>query len=143
MVDDPVHHGIVGNKGYKIERKREGGPGHEYWKYRIAEFLKGKGYQVEIEKPIGEGETVDIVATKDGKSMAIEIETGKSDAFENIRKCRAKDFSEVWIVCLNEGARRPWLNNFKDMEDGCSQKIRVISLKELFTDQEFDPANSP
>jgi len=39
--------------GYKITRRREGGPEHEYWKYRIAEYLRQKGYKIEIENPIG------------------------------------------------------------------------------------------
>jgi len=45
----------LAEKGISIDKKRAGGPEHEYWKYRIAGLLKTKGYYVEIEKPIGEG----------------------------------------------------------------------------------------
>jgi len=76
---------LLGEMGHKIERKRAGGPEHEYWKYRIAEHLKKLGYKVEVESPIGEGKTIDIMLAKDGQRLAIKIETGKSDALENIQ----------------------------------------------------------
>jgi len=60
---------------YKITRRREGGPEHEYWKYRIAEHLRRNGFEIEIESPIGEGKAVDISAVKDGRKVAVEIET--------------------------------------------------------------------
>lgn len=80
---------ILRNMGYLIEKKRKGGPEHEYWKHRIAEFFKSRGYQVEIEKPIGDGKTVDVVGIENGKTLAIEIETGKSDVPQNIQKCES------------------------------------------------------
>jgi hypothetical protein len=53
---------------------------HEYWKKLTAERYRAEGYSVEEEVPIGGGKAVDLVATKDGKRVAIEVETGKSDA---------------------------------------------------------------
>lgn len=41
------------------------------------------------EMPIGGRKTVDVAAaTKDGKRVAIEIETAKSDVEGNVRKCK-------------------------------------------------------
>ena len=31
--------------GYEITRKREVGPEHEYWKHRVAELFRGKGFR--------------------------------------------------------------------------------------------------
>ena len=46
------------------------------------------------------GHIVDIVAAKPGKKIAIEIETGKSDAKRNERRCKeAGVFDE--IICLS------------------------------------------
>jgi len=39
-----------------------------------------QGKSAEEEKPIGAGKTVDLVASKSRRKIAIEIETGKSDA---------------------------------------------------------------
>jgi len=70
---------------------------HEYWKRRVAEDYRRRGYVVEEEVPIGGGKAVDLVASKDGKRVAIEIETGKSDAQGNVRKCEEAGFHKVVV----------------------------------------------
>ena len=122
---------ILQEMGYKIERKRQGGPEHEYWKHRIAEFFKDKGYQVEIEKPIGEGKTVDIAASKDGEKLAIEIETGKSDVLENIRKLISRGFTKAWIICLDESTKKNLLEKCNSMDEIENMRINAYSLKEI------------
>ena len=72
---------------------------HEYWKRLTAERYRAQGYTVEEGVPIGGGKAVDLVATKEGKRIAIEIETGKSDAEGNERKCRGAGFDETLVVC--------------------------------------------
>jgi len=42
------------------------------------------------------------VAEKDGKRIAIEIETGKSDAVYNVRKDLKAGFDELIIMALND-----------------------------------------
>ena len=34
---------------------RKGGPEHEYWKNKLAEYFRERGYKVTEEKPIGGG----------------------------------------------------------------------------------------
>jgi hypothetical protein len=109
------------------------GPEHEYWKHRIAEFLRSKGYQVEIEKPIREGKTVDIVASRNGERTAIEVETGKSDAFENIRKCGSSGFSEILVVCVNKGMRKKLTKDFDKLDAVDGPGLRIYSPKELLS----------
>ncbi len=79
---------------------RIGGPEHVLWKSRLAEYFRGKGYAVTEEKPIGGGKTVDLVAVNGKERIAIEIETGKSDAFHNLTKDLEKDFDRVIVVEL-------------------------------------------
>lgn len=85
-----------------------GQPGleHEYWKHALAEHFRTKGYTVEIEKPLGEGKAADLSATKDGERVAIEIETGKSDAIYNIQKCIEAGFDKVISFATNPEARQ-------------------------------------
>jgi len=71
---------------------------HEYWKWKVAENYRNKGYEVIEEKPVGEGRSVDLVARKNEKEIAIEIETGKSDILGNINKCLKAGFDSV--VCI-------------------------------------------
>jgi len=71
---------------------------HEYWKHRVAEDYRSRGYEVEEEVHIGGGKTVDLVATKDGERIAIEIETGNSDPERNRRKCSRESFSKVLSI---------------------------------------------
>jgi len=123
---------VLQEMGFKIEKKREGGPEHEYWKYRIGELFKGKGYQVEIEKPVGEGKTVDIIASKDGERMAIEIETGKSDVDKNMLKCLNEGFSKITMVPLNAITKIEILEKIREMSLDNSNKIAILELKELF-----------
>jgi len=77
---------------------RHGGPEHQYWKSKLAARLRSLGYAVEEECPIGGGKTVDLMATKDGRRIALEIETGKSDLRASIAKARAPGLSRLVIV---------------------------------------------
>ena len=47
--------------------------------------------------PIGGGKAVDLVATKGKEHIAIEVETGKSDAQGNVRKCEEAGFHKVVV----------------------------------------------
>ena len=92
----------------KIEKifHKAGSWEHEYWKYRVGEHYRKRGYKVAFEYKIGEGKSVDIVAEKDGKKIAVEIETGKSDSVYNIRKDLEAEFDEVVVVVLDEKTKK-------------------------------------
>jgi hypothetical protein len=83
------------------ESNRQGGPEHRYWVRAIAEHLKTQGYKVAEEVPVGSGKTIDLIAKQDGKQIAFEIETGKSDAVANIRKCREAGFEEIVVAATS------------------------------------------
>ena len=85
---------------------RHGGPEHRYWSRVLADHLKSQGYDVAEEVPIGGGKTIDIVATRDGKRIAFEIETGKSDVVANVRKCLDADLDRVIVVAISDQVRR-------------------------------------
>ena len=85
---------------------RLGGPEHRYWKKRLAEHLRANGYEVVEEYPIGGGKAIDLVAERDGKRMAIEIETGNSDAAANVEKCLAAGFQRVIVVATSQGSKK-------------------------------------
>jgi len=88
------------------ESDRHGGPEHRYWCRLVAERLRATGYEVEEEAAIGGGRTIDLLATRDGKRTAFEIETGKSDAATNVKKCLAAGIYEIVVVAASRRAKR-------------------------------------
>jgi len=86
-------------EGYDIEHpSRKGGVVHRYWVHRTAEDYRRKGYEVEIEKLIGGGKTIDLVVTKGEEVIAVEVETGKSDAKANEEKCREAGYDVIRVI---------------------------------------------
>ena len=91
---------------------------HKFWKERIADYYKKKGFHVLVEEIIN-GKP-DIVAINNFCKMAIEIETGSSDVIKNIEKNIKASFHG--IVCVATS---------KDVEE----KIRQVLQKADLTDK--------
>ncbi len=81
-----------------------GGVEHEYWRSRIAERLQAEGYSLTHEYQIAGNGAVDILAERDGQRIVVEIETGRSDVPENVRKCLAAGFDKVIIAATSDDA---------------------------------------
>lgn len=79
---------------------------HQYWQERLASQLMGLGWQVEKEYPIGGGKAIDLVAAKNGRRIAFEVETGHSDIAANVRKIPRGLFDKL-VVVLTSGRARP------------------------------------
>lgn len=115
--------------GLPGEGKRSGGVEHQYWVEKVAAQLEGSGYRVEKEFPIGDGKTVDIVATKDGKRIAVEVETGNSDALGNIWKCLNAGF--YFVICLTTEERLA--NKTRELAENSgvdTAKVRILEVSE-------------
>jgi len=117
-------------KGFDVPPRREGGPEHEYWKHRVADYFKQKGYQIELEKPIGDGKTVDIVISNDGREVAVEIETGKSDAVENIRKGLEARFDKIFCIAISTHIQSQIEQELK-VEGLNLERVKVTVVKDL------------
>ena len=111
--------------GYEVDNRSEGIV-HKFWKNKIAEDYKAKGYDVEIETYYINGRP-DIIARKDGKSIAVEIETGKSDFMHNIQRAIDAGFDEVVCVATNERAEKKIREGVGRRSD-IKAKVRVIHL---------------
>ena len=84
---------------------RHGGPEHRYWVSTMGNHLRKHGYQVAQEASIGGGKAIDIMATQNGKRIAFEIETGKSDVVANIEKVRAAGIPSMYIIATSAPAK--------------------------------------
>jgi len=82
---------------------------HEYWKRWYASHYRTLGYEVTIEAPRPTGGRVDVLATRRPESVAIEVETGKSNTVENIRNDLRSGYRRVLVVATTDAAwARVW-----------------------------------
>jgi hypothetical protein len=78
---------------------------HEYWKRRVAEHFEQHGYKVTLEAPRSKGGgNMDILATRAAENVAIEIETGKSNAVANVKRDLLDGKHKVIVVATGEEA---------------------------------------
>ena len=85
--------------GLKLKNlPKNGSLQHEYYKEMVDREYESKEHQVVAEYPLGGGKAIDLVAMKGDEKIASEIETGKSDAKENVRKCKKAGFENVKVV---------------------------------------------
>jgi DNA-binding MarR family transcriptional regulator len=121
---------VLRKLGYKIEKNwRKGSLEHCYWIEEIAKGLKKKGYKVEIEKPIGNGKTVDLAFEKDGERIAVEVETGKSDAIWNIQKDLKAGFDKVISVAIDRKVKEKIEKLIKESGLFRNKKVEVVRGK--------------
>lgn len=115
----------IGFNGLPTQRK--GGVEHQYWVNKIAKDYNNKGYMVEIEKSIGNGKTIDIEAQKGNEKVAIEVETGKSDAIENIRKCLDFGYNRVISLVTTWDAYSQLQKDVQMLK--LDAKVRIVCVK--------------
>ena len=74
---------------------------HMFWVGRAARHFEQEGYEVTREYPVKGNGAVDILATRPGEKVAVEIETGKSDTKENLTKIAHADFDRIVLVATS------------------------------------------
>lgn len=77
---------------------------HRFWVNQAARHFEKKGYEVIREHPVMGNGAVDILASKPGRAVAIEIETGKSDIKENVSKIKNAGFDRIVLVATSATA---------------------------------------
>lgn len=101
---------LLKEKGGKVlgiktgKSNRNGGSEYRYRVKAIAYHLKTQGYEVTEEYSIGAGKTIDVFASRDRTQIALEVETGKSDAVANVRKCLDAGLRRTVIVTTSPEA---------------------------------------
>jgi hypothetical protein len=114
------------SQGYYVCRDRNGLE-HRYWKWKIADYYRKKGYKVFIEKKINGN--VDVAVKKDNLAIAIEIETGKSDYIQNIKKDLKAGYSLVVSVAINELVERRIREKLKESKLDKIKRIKVTTVR--------------
>jgi hypothetical protein len=100
---------------------------HKYWKHRVSEYYKRKGFDVSVEEYYFNGRP-DIIVRKGDKKIAIEIETGKSDYVKNVRRALEAGFDEVVCVGVNGNVERKVREHLKSMRI-VDKRVRIVGIK--------------
>jgi hypothetical protein len=110
---------------------KAGGFEHESAKLKLGEHYRRKGYAVTYEYKLPGGRSVDVVAEKDGKRIAIEIETGKSDSVYNIKKDLEAGFDEVIVLALDNKLKAKLMVELKESDLNKNNRIILSDLAEF------------
>jgi hypothetical protein len=117
--------------GYRVERTwRKGGLEHGYWVQEIKSLLREQGFAVQVEKGLGKGKSVDLEARREDRKIAVEVETGKSDAISNIRKDLEAGYDRIMVVCLEEGLKERILGQMQKTDISRKERVLLVNLKE-------------
>lgn len=77
---------------------------HRFWVNRAAKHFETEGYEVLREHPVKGNGAVDILATKPGQTVAVEVETGKSNTKDNLNKIKHAGFDRVVLFATSPTA---------------------------------------
>jgi hypothetical protein len=77
---------------------------HMFWVSKTAKYFEKKGYDVSCEHPVKGNGAIDVLATKPGEKVAIEIETGKSNVKSNLNKVKGAGFDRVVLLATSPTA---------------------------------------
>ena len=97
---------------------------HKFWKGKIGEYYKNKGFDVLVEEHING--SPDIIVINGNIKAAVEIETGNSDFVKNIER-DSKLFDEVICVATDKEAEKKITENLKQT-DGMVKVVSVLSF---------------
>jgi Holliday junction resolvase-like predicted endonuclease len=75
-----------------------------FWVDRAARQFERDGYEVRREHAVEGNGAVDILATRSGESVVIEVETGKSDTKENLTKIAHAGFDRIVLLATSPAA---------------------------------------
>ena len=105
---------------------------HSFWQRYWGQRFREHGYIIDFEVSRQSSGRVDVVAQQDGRKIAVEIETGKSDFLWNIRQNLAAKYDRIIVVATDKTA-------FEKIEKMLAQESLLIPgrvelvLKERFT----------
>ena len=98
---------------------------HKFWKNKIAEYYTNKNFKVLVEKNING--RPDIIVINHNKKIAVEIETGKSDAIYNIKRAIGAGFDEVICVATDKDVEVKIRQELKE-KNITDEKVKVTNV---------------
>ena len=119
----PKGRALLNEMGCEVKDDKESVE-HKFWKRKIAEHYKARGFDVLVEEHIN-GKP-DIIVISGSKKTAVEIETGNSDYLKNIER-DLRLFDEVICVAVNKEVETRIRGELKIQDE----RVRVTSVFEF------------
>jgi len=91
---------------------------HMFWVARAAKYFEQQGYEIQREHPVKGNGAVDILATRPGEKVVVEIETGKSDTKENLTKIAHAGFDRVVLMATSPAGNEACQKAMASVSDG-------------------------
>jgi hypothetical protein len=115
----PAMREAMKRNGIDVPKRKEGGLVHNYWKNEIRKQLEKEDWTVELEKPMGNNQAIDIYAEKDGKRIAVEVETGTRGA-ENIQKLLPLNLDRIISFSTPDEVKNKTLRDLSARKISCN-----------------------
>jgi len=104
---------------------------HMFWVNRAAKYFEKKGYEVLREHPVKGNGAIDILAAKPGQKVAVEIETGKSNIKENLRKISKAGFDRVVFLATSPAAITACQRAIDSSDQGQSPPLELLNWLDI------------
>ena len=108
----------------------EGGITHRYWTHHTAHALERTGWKTRRERQIDDSLTVDVLAEKNGRSLAVLIETGKSNVERNLHSAFKSGVQSVYVIAARPEVRQS-IERRLSKASHISNAYRVLSTQEF------------
>ena len=104
---------------------------HEFWAAAAARHFEGRGYDVTREYAVAGNGAIDLLVTRPGERVAVEIETGKSDIKGNISKLRRADFDRVVLIATSPAAATTCQRIVHELTPGEPPEVELMTWLDL------------
>lgn len=112
-----------------IDEAYHGGLVHEFWKRFYCRLFRSRGYKVELEAE-SPGGPIDLLVQKDQESIAVEIETGKSDVVRNVSQALRNGHTAL-VVATDRKAFQKVQRRLTEASLWPSQNVRIVLRDKL------------
>lgn len=75
---------------------------------------------------------MDLVAIRSGERIAIEVETGRSNAVENVRKALDAGLDKIISVAVSPEEKRRTLMSLRNAGIAPDPRVRVVHVRDSF-----------
>lgn len=104
---------------------------HRFWVNRAAKYFEREGYKVLREHPVKGNGAVDILAKKPGQTVAVEVETGRSNTKENLNKIKNVDFDRVILFATSPMAVAACGKAINSPGKGSSAPVEILTWLDI------------
>jgi len=104
---------------------------HRYWVRQTAKYFEKKAYDVKHEHPVKGNGAIDILATRGGRKVAVEVETGKSNIKANLDKIKNAGFDRIVFVATSSAAVSACQSAIEEVEYSDSETTELLTWLDI------------